>query len=205
MVADAEKIYPVGAILILLFHKNEQGDDFMRGILVSLLGLVLMAGSSAATFAYLNPNGNGLYSQWENVGCLSTSEYQCVDDGVVWPDISDYLYTSAASKKETFAFENLGACSAVESVMLSYFARNYDSSHNVMHPMLRISGGDYLGGAINMSTSYQWYNRYFFTNPATGLAWTCAEVNNLEAGMKSSDYAVAGGRVANMYARVSYT
>jgi hypothetical protein len=174
----------------------------MKGLFIGLLGIALMAGLSAATITYLNPNGNGAYSEWTNVGCLSTSEYQCVDEDPGSHDTSDYLYASAPFVYETFAFENLGTCSNVNYVALGYYASSNETRY--LLPIMRIHWNIYVGTPIEIHAyPYQWYAQYFFTNPYTGHAWTCAEVNDLEAGMESTGS--SGVSVATMYARASYT
>ncbi len=170
--------------------------------LTAVLALAMLAGVSSAEFAYIDPNGNGAYSEWMNYGCSMFSEYQCVDDGVIWPDLSNYLHSNSAGKRETFAFDNIGGCHKVMYVRLNYFAKtcDYNCSHAEMQPLIRASGVDYAGMPLDLSSEYHWYSLYYYTNPATGFVWTCADVNNLEAGMKTVD----GGQVATVYALVSY-
>lgn len=90
---------------------------------------------------------------------------------------------------------------SIESVTLRYYAARESFWDKTFKPMIRISGANYYGDTITAGTTYAWYSETWATNPATGMGWTLAEVDALEAGMQSIG-AYAGGRVATIEAVV---
>lgn len=175
---------------------------------IGLLGLLLvttllMASFSLAATITIRPNGNGQYSAWINSGCISTAEYQCVDET---PAItSDYLYTASASVSESFGFQDTNLTNVtINNIVVYYYGQRYSTSRYKFQPLLRISGADYLGSVKSLTATYAYYTETYNTNPATGSAWTIAEVDALQAGMKSysSSY---GGKIAQVYIVVNYS
>ncbi len=165
--------------------------------------LVLASAFVLARTVTITPNAQGNYATWSNTGCGSGSnEWQCVDENPV--NTSDYLYTSTASKAESFAFSDMSSPATIDSVTLYYYAKYYNSGKYKMTPLIRASSTDYLGSVMSLGSSYATLSQTYTTNPATGSAWTVSEVNSLEAGMKSYS-ANAGAYVAQVYAVVSYT
>ncbi|MDZ4228604.1 MAG: hypothetical protein U1E54_05160, partial [Candidatus Levybacteria bacterium] len=71
-------------------------------------------------------------------------------------------------------------------------------------PLVRSNGINYIGSLKGLTSNYDYYSEVYTTNPSTGSAWTIAQVDALEAGMKSysSKY---GGRIAQVYAVVDYS
>lgn len=165
--------------------------------------VVLMSSFAFAATTTIRPNAQGAYSGWTNVGCSSSSEWQCVDETPA--NISDNLYTSSKNIYESFAFQDTSLTNEViNSVTLYFYGQRYSSTRYQFQPLIRVSGGNYLGSVKSLTSSYALYNQVYATNPATGQAWTVAQVNALEAGMKSYS-ANYGGRIAQVYAVVDYS
>jgi hypothetical protein len=171
---------------------------------VAMLAIALMLASFAsASTLTLRPNGQGYYSAWTNSGCGSgSSEYQCVNEDPA--NTSSNLQTNSKSVAESFAFDDTGLTTeTINSVTLYYYGAYYSSSRYQFQPLIRASSTDYLGTTKSLTSSYATYSQTYNTNPATGSAWTIAQVNALEAGMKSYS-ASYGGIIAQMYAIVDY-
>ena len=136
------------------------------------------------------------------MGCSSgTNEWQCVDEALA--NTGDYLY-STGNNKETFTFSDLSGVLTVKSIMLNYYASRYSSSDACFEAMIRSNGIDYSSGVQKcLGSSWATVYQSYTTNPATGSAWTIAEVNALEAGMKGLD-PNGGGKVSQVKAVVSY-
>jgi hypothetical protein len=173
-----------------------------------LIGLVFFLALSLACFAAANtltirPDGQGNYATWSATGCTAANGYQCVDESTL--NTSDYVYASSTNKKESFSFSSTGLASAtINSVALHYNAKYYATNKNKMQPMIRISGTDYLGSVLTLTSSYADYSQTYTTSPATGSAWTIGQVDALEAGMTT--YSSNGGAYdAQVYAVVDYT
>lgn len=171
---------------------------------LSILFVVLILGFASASTITLRPNAQGYYSAWTNSGCNSGSyEWQCVDEDPA--NTGDNLYTSSKSVAESFGFTDTGLTNEViNSVTLYYYGQRYSSSRYQFQPLIRASSTDYLGSVKTLTASYALYSQTYTTNPATSSAWTIAEVNALEAGMKSYS-ANYGGTIAQIYAVVDYT
>jgi hypothetical protein len=175
----------------------------LKTMIVGLLATVMLSTFVLASTMTIRPDGPGNYAAWSATGCTAANGYQCVDESTV--NTSDYVYTSASSKKETFTFGNTGLSSVtINSVTLYYYGKYYSSSKYKMQPLIRMSSTDYLGNILNLTSSYATYSQTYTTNPRNGSAWTVASVDALEAGMMSYT-ATAGGYVAQVYAVVDYT
>ncbi|MFA5379718.1 MAG: BNR-4 repeat-containing protein, partial [Dehalococcoidia bacterium] len=126
-----------------------------------------------------------------------TYNYECVDDGVHNMDYdSSYIYeklvdtvwglnasfTSSKTLPESVTILKVG----VES--LARVSAGPDSTATTKH-FLRIAGTDYEGAAFTVlnDTAYSFYITYWDINPATDAAWTKAEVDALEFGIRDSD------------------
>ncbi|MFH1133543.1 MAG: hypothetical protein V1735_03570 [Nanoarchaeota archaeon] len=92
----------------------------------------------------------------------------------------------------------------INSITLYFYGQSYSSTRYNFQPLIRSGGTNYLGSLKSLTSSYAYYSETYTTNPATGSAWTIAQVDALEAGMKSysSSY---GGRIAQVYAVVDYS
>jgi peptidoglycan/xylan/chitin deacetylase (PgdA/CDA1 family) len=151
----------------------------------------------------LNPNGQGYRKDWTNVGCISSREWQCVDESSI--NNSDYLRDSGTSR-ETFTFTDINSpVVQINNVTLFYYSM-WDSSksNSCFGSLIRARNSDYVSGKQMCSSSSWAYLSYSYSkNPTTGLPWTLAEVNALEAGMYSLN-PNGGGRVSQVYAVVEY-
>jgi hypothetical protein len=179
----------------------------MKKSIILFSGLVLLLFMCSSVFALtttIRPDGQGYYSAWSNTGCSSgSSEWQCVDENPA--NTSDYLYTSSKNVAESFTFGNTGfTTQTINSVTLYYYAKYYSSSRYRIYPLIRTGSTDYLGSAKDLGSGYAYASQVYSTNPATGSAWTIAEVDGLQAGMKTnSNY--YGAYVAQVYAVVDYS
>lgn len=165
---------------------------------------LLMIESVSASTLTIWPNAQGYYSAWTNAGCGSgSSEWQCVDENPA--NTSDNLYTNAKNTYESFAFQDTGLTSeTINSVTLYFYGQRYSSTRYQFQPLIRANSTNYLGSLKSLTANYTYYSQAYSTNPATGSAWTIAQVNALEAGMKSYS-ANYGGRIAQVYAVVDYS
>src|SRR3989344_2820142 len=167
------------------------------------LFLMLNIGIASAETVILRPDGQGYFRQWSNVSCPSGKEWQCVDEST--PGTVDYLYTNTKNKIETFNFSGSGLASCViNSIRLVFYAKRYSSTRYSVNPVLRINGIVNAGTSIALGSGYNYYSATFSTNPATGLPWTIEEVDNLEAGIKSSAVNY-GGVIAQAFVEIDYT
>lgn len=175
-------------------------------IVMSMIIATLFVFSVAAASGseILNPDAQGRWKQWGNVGCAKGSgEWQCVNGY----NIATYLKNGGNNRKETFSFEDptFSSSEPITSVLVQYVARYHNNVGNsCFAAMTRASGVDYQSGAqLCSGAGWSLYSHTYATNPATGLAWTYAEVTNIEAGMYSLD-PNGGSRIAQVQVVVNY-
>lgn len=182
--------------------------SFLTTSLVLGLLIAMMASSAMASLKGLKPVGD-VVRDWNNIGCQSISEYQCVDDTSFPPDTTDYLETRFQNLDEAFELADTGlppANTTINYVKLAYYASWSNSLHYQFEPYLLINGNQYYGGLITLGSGWTWgYSYVFTTNPATGNPWTVQEVDALQAGMSTDGLAVnPGAKIAYMQATIDY-
>lgn len=112
------------------------------------------------------------------------SRFQCVDDTAPNGD-TDYNTLTAAGQKDTFVLQDLLATgSAILAVQVLTAAEKTDAGVADLGPVLRIGGTDYEGSGTTQSTAYAYTRNTYEVSPATGLQFTEAEFNAMEAGYK---------------------
>ena len=121
------------------------------------------------------PTGNGYHTAW-------TGDYTNVD-GTGF-DAGDTINTMTAGAKETFTFPNLVAgVSAMtpKAVVLSAYGRETTKE---VRGVTRQASTDYDAGVlIPANSSARGRELALNVNPATGIAWTVAEINAAQFGV----------------------
>lgn len=174
--------------------------EIFNKFLLCLVVILVIPGVFAASVT-LRPDGNGFHTAWSNYGCNAASEWDCVDDVSV---TSDHVASSSNNIRETFNFTTSGLTSeSINNVTLYYFAKRISSSKNNIQTLIRSGSVDYLGNSFILNNSYEYYSQTYTTNPATGSAWTVAEVDALETGMRTAA-SQGGGNITQIYAIVYY-
>jgi len=132
----------------------------------------------------LLPSGAGTTTQWTP---SAGSNYQNVDDAAPNGD-TDYNSTATVNNEDTFAMGNLAtATGVVQGCELINYARKTDAGSAVLAPVLRISGVDYVGSDDALGTGYTYQSdQVYDVSPATGIPFTIAEINAIEAGYKKT-------------------
>lgn len=125
------------------------------------------------------PSGPGSYSQWTP---SAGSNYQNVDDN---PADGDATWNSAASAdyKDSYAFTDIPGVGTIRAVAAHIVARKDDAGARVVAHLLR-RGSDVLGTNLNLADAYALYSYLWETDPITAAAWTLANLNNTEFGVK---------------------
>ena len=140
----------------------------------------------------LRPDGAGTLTELASTGCVDN--FACVSE-VVADDDASYVYTSANSqwRDDTYSIEDHSVGSGtVLSVTVYMRARRTGGSSNRFGKALILSGGNrYEGAQQSLTQTWTEYSEVWTTNPATGLAWTWTDIDNLEAGV--SLYRQGGG------------
>ncbi len=123
----------------------------------------------------------GNSAQWTPSAGTNVS---CIDETPPNDD-TDYVSSATPGQVDTYAFADLAANSgpplAVNVVMR---ARKDDAGSRSIAAVARPATTDRPAAAITVSGGYQHYRQLFVTSPETGLAWTRAELNGAEFGVK---------------------
>lgn len=129
----------------------------------------------------LLPSGAGNYSQWTP---STGSNYACVDETAPNSD-TDYVSETNAGDIDTYAFGDIsGSSGTVRALVVNLFARKDDAGARTICPVYRRSSTDTLGDNISLANSYLWYAKIWETDPLTAAAWTLANINGSEFGVK---------------------
>ena len=143
---------------------------------------------------YLYPNGD-YTSQHIPVGEISN--YLCVNEDYDVPNDNNYVYTTSISLvTDLYTLDNHGS----ESGTINYvkvFNRAKASPYGqaatgVYRILISTSAVTYFSDDIDLTTTYNTYNNLWVNNPATGVAWTWADIDNLKIGIACSSPSVTG-------------
>lgn len=131
------------------------------------------------------PNANGSSSQLVGSDGNSTDNYLLVDETPPNGD-TDYVESSTVGDKDTY---NMGALAVTSGTILAVQARLYarktDAGARQVTPVYRLSGGTEADGTTqNLASSYtSIIDTPQETKPGGG-AWSIADVNGMEIGVK---------------------
>lgn len=133
----------------------------------------------------LKPNGVGNYSQWTRSG--GSNNYEMVDEDE-YDDDTTYVTTSTLSNRDSYDYENLNA--AVDSIkavcLTTVGTKSAGTALRTINGFSRISSTDYdhdWGYTLD-DDNYRVHQNIWEESPATATAWTPAEINGAEFGVK---------------------
>ena len=109
------------------------------------------------------------------------ANWAAVDDAP--PSSSDFVSSSTASAKDTYAITDLTAgTTAVKGVRNTAYWRKTETSLATMRHVTRVGSTDYAGTSVTLTASSVPHSDYLNVSPATSSAWTVSEVNGMEIG-----------------------
>jgi hypothetical protein len=130
-------------------------------------------------------DGAGDTTEWDP---STGSNYQCVDE--IPASDTDYVSTNTVDKVDVYSLADLPAeASIIKCVAVQARARKSGDStpQNIAMVVRPPTGGtNYAGSDQALPTSYLIFQDLWEQNPYTTSAWTPAEVNSMQAGIKSS-------------------
>ena len=135
---------------------------------------------------YLQPTAPGFHQAWSVVG--APTHWQAVNDGSSPDDDTTYITTTGSGVIDTQEYSNTGLPSGtIFGVQVGLYARKTDSGLRSVAPVVRHAGVDNFGANQNPGfPDYAYLLQLFETNPGTGVAWTIADVNAAEFGIRSA-------------------
>jgi len=111
------------------------------------------------------------------------SNWQNVDDAAPNGD-TDYNESSTVNHIDSMTTAAIGVTGTVKGVGVSVYARKTDAGVGTLAPLWRISGTDYAGTGVPLSTDYLYVTQLYRVSPATAAAWTVSELDGAELGYK---------------------
>ncbi len=131
----------------------------------------------------LSPSSNGTYTQLTGSDGNQIDNYLLVDEHPY--SSTDYVGSATPGDKDTYVFEDLpGGVATVHAVQVNGMMSKNDGGVASARYVIRSAGSDYPGTTRALTTSYTAYQELHETDPATGISWTPAAVNDLESGME---------------------
>lgn len=128
----------------------------------------------------LYPSGAGNST---NLTPSTGSNYQAVDDAT--GNTSDYVSSSVATTKDTYAFDNLTAGYDPKGLqVIALAAKEAPGAVRTVIPVVRSGGTDYDGSARTLPFGWVYGRQVYEQDPATSTAWTTSGVNAAEFGVK---------------------
>jgi hypothetical protein len=133
---------------------------------------------------YLRPDGVGANQSWDLVG--AATHWQAVDDNATPDDDTSYIHTATAGAVDTQTYQPTSLpAGSIFGLQVNLYARKTDGGARLVAPVIRHAGVDYVGVDQAPSfPSYIYLIQTYMTNPGTGVAWSIAGVNAIEAGVK---------------------
>jgi hypothetical protein len=128
------------------------------------------------------PAAAGTATNWTPTG--AAANWDCVNEAVADGDTT-YVAGATVGQYDTYALQDLVAgAAAVNGVQVRLVARKDDAGSRALAPALRVNGTNYDGATIALGDGYLPSTQAWDLNPDTAAAWTDAQVNALEAGVK---------------------
>jgi hypothetical protein len=127
----------------------------------------------------LHVTGNGSNTDWN-------SDYTSVDEALLNND-NDAIASDAANEVETFALADVGLTDyLVAAVSVNMRAQRGIGGPQNIQAAVRVDGTNYFSGNLaGLGNTHAPFWNIFDVSPDTSAAWTLAEVDALEAGVKS--------------------
>lgn len=127
----------------------------------------------------LYPDSDGSHTDWTPLS--GVSHYVMVNETPADGDTS-YVFTSTVAGRDSYTVNDLSFLTSVAAVQRSVEARTDIS--NTLATVARPTTTDHDGPTKTLTTGYVFYTDIDNVNPDTSAAWTVADVNGAEFGIK---------------------
>jgi hypothetical protein len=126
------------------------------------------------------PDGAGNSTQFTP---SAGSNFQNVDEASQDGDTT-YNSETTVGQKDLYTLGALGITGTVKGVQTNLIVRSDGGGAETIAPVWRIGATDYDGTTVGVTTSYADSLQVYETSPATGVAFTVAEIDGAELGIK---------------------
>jgi hypothetical protein len=127
------------------------------------------------------PNGAGASTAWTP---SAGSNYQCVDDAPPNGD-TDYVSSAAAGNTDTYTFADLLTLSGtIQAVQATALARDDAAGSGSIALVARPGSTNHVGATQGLGVAYGMASERWDTNPDTAAAWTIADLNASQFGVR---------------------
>ena len=135
----------------------------------------------------LRPNGPGAETKLTRYPGTGEANWQDVDD-VTSDGDSTYVYRDGGWEKDLYTLTDVSGSGTISSVTVWARVRQMLPPQGTnLRLRLRTGGTTYEGPELTTGNSYADYSQTWAINPKTGVAWTWADINALEAGVKINE------------------
>jgi hypothetical protein len=146
--------------------------------------------SSAESGGYLGdvsvksyyPNADGTYTA---MTCSTGSTHNTLVDETT-PNTSDYVSSAVALTKDSYGFQDVSGSGAIMAVQLNAYTSKNDAGFRGLDLFCRSSSTENFGASYPLSTNWRYQLQGWVTDPNTGSAWTVANFNAAEFGVRVS-------------------
>jgi len=139
-------------------------------------------GGGGSNMVTIRPDGAGTYSNNLDENCVGN--WSCVDEVTSDGDGTYVKGAGGAWTSDSYNAENPSVTGTIDSVLTYVRVRNSGGGQNAR--TIIVSGGTrYYGSQIKLNAvpTYTAFSTNYPANPATSLAWSWTEINNLQIGV----------------------
>jgi hypothetical protein len=172
-----------------------------------------LAGTAWAGTQTLYPNGAGDATEFTDQSPATGDHWDKVDDAGAHDDDATYVETNNNDKTDLYQLQDLTVSPSVTITKVTLRAVMRRPNQNMRGGFFGLRSGatsdwgtivSWPGDPPGNNTTFATYSREYTTNPATGNAWTGAEVNALQVGFYVDSSANSGLRATQIQAVVDY-
>jgi len=146
--------------------------------------------SSAESGGYLGdvsiksyfPNADGTYT---GMTCSTGTTHNTLVKETT-PNTSDYVSSAVALTKDSFGFQDVSGSGAIQAVQLNAYTSKNDAGFRGADLFCKSGATENFATSVPLSTSWKYLLQGWQTDPNTGAAWTIANFNAAEFGVRVS-------------------
>ncbi|HEX2898011.1 MAG TPA: hypothetical protein VHP63_08185, partial [candidate division Zixibacteria bacterium] len=141
-------------------------------------------GGGTPQMVVIRPNGVGSNAELTGSGCASN--WQCVDEVTSDDDATYVVAPGSSTFNDSYAAENPVASGIIDSIKIFMRVKNTAANNQIVNTLIRTGGTLFAGVDVDLNAygSYTDFSTTFLVNPNTSAAWTWAEINAVEIGIR---------------------